>query len=57
MESNIYVNKKKGTFYRVIGEAINCTNAQDGQEMIIYTDGKLTFVREKAEFNIKFEKA
>ena len=32
----IYKNKKKGTLYKIIGSVINCTNAQDGQEMFLY---------------------
>ena len=56
----IYKNKKKGTLYKIRGTAINCTNAQDGQEMFLYepleqTGGHLTFVREKNEFYEKFE--
>lgn len=54
--SQIYIHKKTGNKYFVTGEAINATNANDGQVMIIYTnaDGK-TFVREKKEFLEKFE--
>lgn len=53
-----YKNKKNGKIYTVIGEALNCTNAQDGQKMYIYTveDSDLTFVRSIDEFNEKFEK-
>ena len=52
-----YRNKKNGKIYTVTGEALNCTNAQDGQEMFIYNvdDCELTFVRSKEEFNEKFE--
>ncbi len=50
-----YKNKKKGTLYDVIGRCINCTNSEDGQKMIIYTNGELTFVREEKEFYEKFE--
>ena len=52
-----YRNKKNGKIYTVIGEALNCTNAQDGQEMFMYKvdDCNLTFVRSKEEFNQKFE--
>lgn len=45
---------KTGNVYRVTGEAINATNAQDGQNMVIYErDGK-RFVREAGEFIEKF---
>jgi len=51
-----FIHKKTGGRYFVTGEAINATNANDGQVMIVYTnaDGK-TFVREKTEFMQKFE--
>ena len=55
--AQIYKNKKKQTLYQVVGSCINCTNAQDGQNMILYTDGKMMFVREEKEFYEKFEKA
>ena len=56
----LYRNKKKGTLYKLIGTAINCTNAQDGQIMLIYEpfeqgDEPLIFVRERQEFYEKFE--
>ena len=54
----LYRNKKKGTLYKLIGTAINCTNAQDGQIMLIYepVEGEhLVFVRERNEFYEKFE--
>ena len=52
-----YRNKKNGKIYTVTGKALNCTNAQDGQEMFMYKvdDCNLTFVRSKEEFNEKFE--
>lgn len=52
-----YRNKKNCKIYTVTGEALNCTNAQDGQEMLIYkvSDCDLTFVRSKEEFYEKFE--
>lgn len=54
--SKLYIHKKTGNKYFVTGEAINTTNSQDGQVMVVYanTDGK-TFVREKTEFLEKFE--
>ena len=66
-KSGIYTNKKTGHKYKVLFEALNCTNAQDGQEMVCYVrhqDGEETidasdlakiFVREKNEFFEKFE--
>ena len=56
----VFKNKKKGTLYKLIGTAINCTNAQDGQIMLIYepieqTNEHLVFVRERNEFYEKFE--
>ena len=52
-----YRNKKNGKIYTVTGEALNCTNAQDGQKMFIYkvSDCDLTCVRSKEEFYEKFE--
>jgi hypothetical protein len=52
-----YKNIKNGTIYEIVQtEIINCTNAQDGQKMILYTNGELTFCREEQEFYKKFEK-
>jgi hypothetical protein len=51
----IYRNKKKGTLYLVTRTSINCTNAQDGQTMAIYTNGTEYFCREINEFLEKFE--
>jgi len=54
--SKPYIHKKTGGSYFVTGEAINATNANDGQVMIIYTkDHQIFFVREKSEFYEKFE--
>lgn len=53
----LWINNKKGTKYCVIGECINCTNAQDGQGMVIYQsvdEPSLVFVREHSEFLEKF---
>ena len=56
-----YKNKKTGKYYQV-GDVqlrvINTTNAQDGQEMVMYIDPlnpTKIFVREKKEFNQKFQ--
>lgn len=57
--SNIYKNKETGKHYEVWRmDLINCTNANDGDLMVIYKNKKdhaLTFVREKQEFLDKFE--
>lgn len=52
----VYRNKKHGSLYVVTGEAINCTNAQDGQKLKLYRsqDGQ-KYAREVAEFFEKFE--
>jgi hypothetical protein len=59
MRNSIWVNIKKGTYYAVLNEVINCTNEQDGQTMILYRsldDSELPlFVREKSEFLTKFK--
>ena len=53
----VWINRKKRTRYFFIGYALNCTNAQDGQQMVLYKsedDPNLTFVRERGEFYDKF---
>ena len=59
MSSKKYRNIKNGNLYEVIREdVINCTNANDGQVMVMYKSTEhpeLLFVREKSEFHIKFE--
>lgn len=50
----IFIHRKTGNKYVVIGECLNCTNAQDGQEMVIYARDGQVFVREKSEFLEKF---
>jgi len=51
------IHNKTGNVYIVLKEDIkNCTNAQDGQTMVLYTNGNLTFCREKQEFWQKFTK-
>jgi hypothetical protein len=59
MITGMYKNKKTGNLYGVLGEAINSTNAQNGQIMVSYftldenVEYKI-FVREKNEFLEKF---
>lgn len=58
---SVVKHKKTGALYKVYHvECINATNAQDGQEMVLYCkvldDNKPKwFVREKKEFYDKFE--
>lgn len=49
----IHLKSKK--IYEVLGEVINCTNENDGQVMVHYTNGNKNFVREKTEFSEKFK--
>lgn len=49
------IHKKTGNVYRVVGCAINATNAQDGQPMVIYERDGLTFVRKSKEFEKRFK--
>ena len=50
------IHKKTGNIYHIIGKIINATNNRDGEEMILYTDGKNVYSREINEFYEKFEK-
>lgn len=52
---NQYRNKKTGNVYFVLTEFINSTNAQAGQEMILFFDSTGIYGREKKEFFEKFE--
>jgi len=50
-------NKKNGKLYHVLHHAVDCTNARDGQAVVVYCpDDRPDFicVREKAEFEAKF---
>lgn len=49
------INIKNQTDYICLGEVTNATNAQDGQKMFLYSNGKDFYVREQEEFKIKFE--
>ncbi|MDD5353084.1 MAG: hypothetical protein PHS93_07995 [Candidatus Omnitrophica bacterium] len=53
--NKMYKNKKTGKIYYAMFDAIDCTNKDDGQKMIIYSDGVNKFTREENEFNEKFE--
>lgn len=48
-------NHKTEGIYLFIGEAINATNAQDGQRMAAYVQDGTLYVREMDEFKEKFE--
>ena len=51
-----YKHKKTGNIYYVFDyDLINATNANEGQEMIFYARLGKFYVREKSEFNEKFE--
>ena len=57
--AGIYKHKKTGKIYQVGGgiKVLNTTNAQDGQEMVMYVDPNKPFqiyVREISEFKEKF---
>lgn len=49
------IHLKTGNEYTVIGEAINCTDEQDGQQMVIYRNKDQVFVREVNEFQDRFK--
>lgn len=54
--NKLFVNIKNKKIYEVYGEVTNATNANDGQKMILYTDGYGNFyVREVKEFGEKFK--
>jgi len=59
---SLWKHTKTGNVYVLIFHALNCTNAQDGQAMVLYRrhDPDITgdmkyFVREFNEFKQKFE--
>jgi len=60
MSSKKFKNIKNGNIYEVIREdVINCTNANDGEIMVLYRSDNYPdkiFVREKNEFYVKFVK-
>ncbi len=53
-----WINIKNGRTYVVDGMVRNCTNEQDGQQMIIYHEAlkDVPYAREEKEFLSKFEK-
>lgn len=61
MHPQIYVHLKTGNLYLVIHRGlINCTNAQNGQKMVLYTpytkdrEHVPWYTREESEFDEKF---
>lgn len=54
----LYRNIKKDTIYRILYEAIDCTNSRDGLDVVVYSSMDNPFnvyVRDKKEFLEKFE--
>ena len=50
------IHKKTGNIYQVLDtKAIDCTNVRDGVAVVIYYRDGMFFVREREEFNEKFE--
>jgi len=63
VEVGKYINIKTGNEYFVLDFAVNATNEQDGQDMVIYTlaetahyPTRKNYVREIEEFEVKFKK-
>jgi len=58
--NKVYVNNKNGLPYRTLQFVKNCTNAQEGQQMITYVradiDESQLYVRDFDEFSRKFTK-
>lgn len=56
IKMKIAVHKKTRNIYRVLDvKAIDCTNVRDGVKVVIYYRDGMFFVREKKEFDEKFE--
>lgn len=61
LNSGLWRNKKTGVLYRVFFELVDCTNAVAADERVVVAygpdgDDRPSYVREKYEFMIKFEK-
>lgn len=55
-----YVHKKTGNvYYKLLTKqpVFDCTNAHDGEEVVLYTRDGMLFVRECKEFEVKFRPA
>ena len=49
---------KTGKMYYILAEATDCTNARDGNRVVVYTNAERThlFTRDLEEFNLKFRR-
>ena len=56
MVGALYQNNKKGTVYVATSLSADCTNGAEGNIIVAYTDGYLSFSRELDEFREKFTK-
>ena len=54
---NLYTHTKSGKTYRILFEAIDCTNSRNGTPVVVYKsqDSHNKYVRELDEFNAKFQ--
>lgn len=52
----LYKNNKNGNLYKIISDAIDCTNERDGLMVVVYSPygSKKLYVREESEFFEKF---
>lgn len=57
IKQGYYRQKETGNYYAVIGNAINATNSNEHQELVLYKhpQGENIFAREINEFKEKFE--
>jgi len=56
--AKIYIHKKTGNLYKLIGTALDCTNSTEGRRLVLYTRADIkstTYARELNEFLNKFE--
>jgi len=56
----LYRNKKNGRLYRFLHYAVDCTNARDGNPVVVYCpDDRPDFIctRDRDEFEVKFDPA
>lgn len=54
---SLYRNRKTGGTYEIVLFAIDCTNGRNEGDVVVYREhcGSVFFVRDKAEFEQKFE--
>jgi Protein of unknown function (DUF1653). len=58
MNSIIYKHIKTGNLYKILHQAIDCTNSRDGTKVIIYSkvgEEEKVYVRDEKEWEEKFE--